>query len=272
MILCFDVGNTDIYGGVCRGGDLVLEFRKANNQQPSADEFGVFVLQILSAHGVQPAQLEAVAIASVVPGCNEMLHDACTKYLGREPLFLRPETAVGLRIQTRNPAELGADRIANAMAAIEMFPSVDRIVVDMGTATTFCAIDREDNYLGGVIAAGMGLSMRALAQNTAKLPHVAIEKPETWLGTTTIASIQSGLFLGHLGLMREVVNRFRDEVFAGRAPQVIGTGGHSRFFVAEGIFTAHVPDLVLRGLCLAVELNQPPILAAKHHATHTVKV
>ncbi|HKJ90745.1 MAG TPA: type III pantothenate kinase, partial [Oceanipulchritudo sp.] len=163
----------------------------------------------------------------------------------------------GLKIRTRNPGEVGADRIANAIAAVELFPGQDRIVVDMGTATTFCAINRKDEYLGGVIAAGMGLSMRSLARNTAKLPYVDLLHPQTCLGKTTVESIQSGLFFGHLGLMREVIGRLSDEVFANREPVVIGTGGHARLFRDERLLTAHVPDLVLRGLCRAVELNEP---------------
>lgn len=254
-ILCFDVGNTDIYGGVCRDRELILEFRRSNNHQASADEFGVFVRQILDSNAVGLESISAIAIASVVPVCNAMLIQACQKYLGKRPLLLQAGVRTGLKIRTRNPAEVGADRIANAMAAVELFPNTDRLVVDMGTATTFCAINRRDEYLGGVIAAGLGLSMRSLAQNTAKLPYVDIERPASALGKTTIASIQSGLFLGHLGLLREVTTAFVTEAFEGRQPLVIGTGGHSRFFVNDGVFGAHVPDLVLRGLCRAVELN-----------------
>jgi type III pantothenate kinase len=257
-ILCLDVGNSDIYGGVCRGEELLLEFRKANYQQPSADEFGVFLLQILQAHGMAAETLDKVAIASVVPGCNYMLLCACEKYLSKVPLMVSAGIHTGLQIRTKQPSELGADRIATAMAAVQAYPSRDRVVIDMGTATTFCAIDRESNYLGGVIAAGIGLSMRALAQNTAKLPHVDLQRPQARIGTTTLESIQLGWYLGHLGLISEVVRRLREQAFAGREPVVLGTGGHARFFVADGVFTAHVPDLVLRGLCRAVELNPYP--------------
>jgi type III pantothenate kinase len=255
MILCFDIGNTDIYGGVCRGREVVLEFRKANHGRPSSDEFGVFVLQILASKGISKEVLDAVAIASVVPDSSGMVMEACRSYLGIEPLLLKAGVRTGLKIRTKNPSEVGADRIANAIAAVELFPEADRIVIDMGTATTFCAINRKDEYLGGVIAAGLGLSMRALAQNTAKLPYVDLQMPSMCLGKTTIESIQSGLFYGHLGLIREVVGRLTGEVFDGREPVVIGTGGHARFFQKEPLLSAYVPDLVLRGLCRAVELN-----------------
>jgi len=257
MILCFDIGNTDIYGGVCRGRELLLEFRKSSHIRPSADEFGVFVLQILATKGIPLGAIQAVAVASVVPDCNHMVVQASRTYLGVEPLLLQAGVRTGLKIRTKNPAEVGADRIANAIAAVELWPGQDRIIVDMGTATTFCAVNREDEYLGGVIAAGMALSMRALAQNTAKLPFVDLETPRSCLGKTTIESIQSGLHYGHLGLLREVVSRLRDEAFSGRQPTVIATGGHARFFRSESLVDHYVPDLVLRGLCRAVELNPP---------------
>lgn len=259
MILCFDIGNTDIYGGVCQGRDLVLEFRKSSHEPPSSDEFGVFVLQILASKNVMPESLKAVAISSVVPDCNRIVAEACEKYLGITPLLLQAGVRTGLKIRTRNPAEVGADRIANAIAAVELFPAVDRIVVDMGTATTFCAINRQDDYLGGVIAAGLTLSMHALAKNTAKLPFVDLVTKDQCLGKTTVESIQSGLYFGHLGLLREVVDRLRAEVFEGRVPVVIATGGHARFFKNEELITDYIPDLVLRGLCRAVELNSNTI-------------
>ena len=256
MILCFDIGNTDIYGGVCKGRELVAEFRKANHLRPSADEFGVFVLQILNSRGLAVGDLTAVAVASVVPDCNGVVVQACEAYLGIQPLVLQAGVRTGLKIRTQNPGEVGADRIANAIAAVELFPKTDRIVIDMGTATTFCAINRNDEYLGGVIAAGMALSMRALATNTAKLPHVDIGGPVRCLGKTTVESIQNGLYFGHLGMMREVIGRLREEAFEGRDPVVILTGGHARFFRNIPFVQECIPDLVLRGLCRAVELNE----------------
>jgi len=255
MILCFDIGNTDIYGGVCQGRDLILEFRKSSHEPPSADEFGVFVLQILASKNVSIESLQAVAIASVVPDCNRIVAEACEKYLGIKPLLLQAGVKTGLKIRTKNPAEVGADRIANAIAAVELFPQIDRVVVDMGTATTFCAINRNEEYLGGVIAAGMSLSMHALAKNTAKLPFVDLTSRKECLGKTTVESIQSGLYFGLLGLLREVVERLQEDVFEGREPVVIATGGHARYFKNEKLITDYIPDLVLRGLCRAVELN-----------------
>jgi type III pantothenate kinase len=256
MILCFDIGNTDIYGGVFAGGKLQAEFRRANRQRPCADEFGVFLLQVLQARGVDPAGIHDAALASVVPDCDDSVVDACRTYLGIEPLVLRSGVRTGLKIRYRNPAEVGADRIANAIAAVHLYPGRNLIVIDMGTATTFCAISAERDYLGGVIAAGMGLSMRALAEGTAKLPHVDLVKPAGVLGRSTVESIQNGLYHGHLGLVRTVVAGLRAEVFGGDQALVIGTGGHARFFIDAGIFDTYEPNLVLLGLCRAVELNR----------------
>jgi type III pantothenate kinase len=266
MILCFDIGNTDIYGGVCKGRELVAEFRKSSQLRPSADEFGVFVLQILATKGIPVDELRAVAVASVVPDCNGMVVQACETYLGISPLILQAGVRTGLKIRNKNPGEVGADRIANAIAAVELFPGVDRVVIDMGTATTFCAINRNDEYLGGVIAAGMSLSMQALARNTAKLPYVDLGHPSACLGKTTVENIRSGLYFGHLGLIREVINRLREEAFEGRDPIVIITGGHARFFRDETLVDKYIPDLVLRGLCRAAELNEPkPLIKNETH-------
>jgi type III pantothenate kinase len=254
-ILCLDVGNTDIYGGICRDREVIMEFRKSNSLKPTADEFGVFVIQLLNSHGLDAAAIDAVAIASVVPDCNEVLIEASLRYLGKTPLLLQAGVKTGLKIRTTNPAEVGADRIANAIAAVERFPARNRIIIDMGTATTFCVVDAKDCYYGGVIAAGMGLSMRALARNTAKLPFVELGQPEQCLGRTTVESIRSGLYFGHLGLLRECTYRLASEAFGGEEPTVIGTGGHARLFADSGIFDAYLPGLVLQGLCRAVELN-----------------
>jgi type III pantothenate kinase len=256
MNLCFDIGNTDIYGGVCSGSDLVVEFRKSVHLRPTADEFGVFVLQILQTRGITCEDIEAIAVASVVPDCNAMIVEACMKYLGKDPLLLQAGVRTGLKIRTQNPSEVGADRIANAIAAVDLYPGKDRLVMDMGTATTFCAINRRDEYLGGVIASGLALSMRALATNTAKLNMVDLRKPSSCLGKNTGESIQSGLYYGHLGLIREVSECLRTEAFEGRQPITIATGGHARLFQNESLIDIHVPDLVLRGLCRAIELNR----------------
>lgn len=255
MILGFDIGNTDIYGGVHDGTTLRMEFRRSNQHRPSADEFGVFLVTLLQARGLRPEDIDRVAIASVVPDSLPSVVGACRTFLRRNPLVLEAGIKTGLKLRIHNPAELGADRVANAIAAVERFPGRDLIVVDMGTATTFCAINLDREYLGGVIAAGMGLSMHALGRGTAKLPQVDVTIPTACLGKNTIEHIQSGLYFGHIGLLREVVARFTTEAFEGRRPLVIGTGGFARLFREARVFDHYLPSLVLDGLIRALELN-----------------
>lgn len=256
MKLCFDIGNTDIFGGVFDNNQRVAEFRRSSRARPSCDEFGVFLLQFLEAQGLDFRSVDDAAIASVVPDCGSEVAEACRRYLKVDPLVVKAGVRTGLKIRTRNPNEVGADRIANAIAAVDVFPGEPLVVIDMGTATTFCAITASKDYLGGVIAAGMNLSMQALAERTAKLPYVELVKPEECLGRSTMESIQSGLYYGHLGMMRTVIELLQNETFSGTRPKVIGTGGNARFFADTGIFDAHKQDLVLTGLLKALELNR----------------
>ena len=255
--LCFDIGNTDIYGGVFEGDELRHEFRRSNRQRPSVDEMGIFLIQFLQTWGIALERIEAVAAACVVPDSLPALVGACEKYFNREVLVLEAGVRTGLRIKVKDPREVGADRIANAMAAVERFPGEDLIIIDMGTATTFCAVNRKGEYLGGAIAAGLGLSMRALGTQTAKLPLVDVVTPGSALGRTTIENIQSGLYFGHLGMVRELVARLGEQAFAGEPARVIGTGGSARLFADSKIFDDYVPGLVLLGLRRAIALNRP---------------
>ncbi|KAF0093790.1 MAG: yacB [Puniceicoccaceae bacterium 5H] len=258
MLLCFDIGNTDIYGGVFDGDRVRYEFRKSNQARPSVDEFGVFLLHWLQARQIDPKSIDAVGIASVVPDSLPSVAGACREYLQVKPLVLEAGVRTGLKIQVHDPREVGADRIANAIAAVQMFPDRDLLVVDMGTATTVCAITRDKAYLGGVIIAGMRLCMNALGKGTAKLPLVDIIRPKQALGKTTIDNIQSGLYFGHIGTLKEIFERLRQEAFDGREPLIVGTGGFSRLFREENLFDEIIPGLVLQGLRLAVEMNPAP--------------
>ncbi len=253
--LCFDIGNTDIYGGVFRGEELIAEFRKSNHARPTVDEFGVFLVQLLRLKGVDPAEIKAVAIASVVPDALGPVAGAVRVHLGVEPLVLQAGVRTGLKLRVKEPTEVGADRIANAIAAVDRFPDRDLIIIDTGTATTLCVVTAAREYLGGAIVAGLGLSMRALGRGTAKLPLVDIQRPPHALGRTTIENIQSGLFFGHLGTLRELIARLSEEAFGGTPPMVVGTGGFAPLFKEFGIFDTIVPDLVLRGLLRAIDLN-----------------
>lgn len=254
--LCFDIGNTDIYGGVFAGRDLRMEFRSSNRNRPSVDEFGVFLVQLLQTHGIDPKEIGEVAAACVVPDSLGAIVGACGKYLERPVLVLEVGVRTGLKIKVKDPREVGADRIANAIAAVEMFPRRNLIIIDMGTATTFCAVTAAGEYLGGAIAAGLGLSMQALGRQTAKLPLVDVVAPASALGRTTVENIQSGLFFGHVGLVKEMVSRLRAEAFGGEPVFVVGTGGRAPLFEGIDLFDQIVPTLVLRGLQRALALNR----------------
>lgn len=254
--LCFDIGNTDIHGAVFSGKEMRFEFRKSNRMRPSVDEFGVFLIQLLHTHGVASGDIAEVAAACVVPDSINAVTGACGKYLGRSVLVLEAGVKTGLKIRVQEPKDVGADRIANAMAAVERHPKKNLIVIDTGTATTFCAISARGEYLGGAIAAGLGLSMRALGTQTAKLPLVDLVRPKDCLGKTTTQNIQSGLFFGHAGLIREMVAGLKEEAFRGEKVLVIATGGHAGLFADEGLFDEIVPALVLRGLQRAIALNR----------------
>jgi type III pantothenate kinase len=255
MLLCLDVGNTQIHGGVFAADALKCQFRKSTHPLGSSDELGVFFLSVLRENGVDPEAVTQVAVCSVVPPAAYPLRGASVKYFRVEPFVLQAGVKTGLKIRYRNPAEVGADRVANAIAATQRHPGRNVIVVDCGTATTFDVVTAEGDYLGGAIMPGVGLSAETLSTRTAKLPAVEIHRPESALGRTSVESIQSGLYHGHVGAVRNLIGELTIEAFAGEPPLVVGTGGFARMFEAEGIFNEIVPELVLLGLRHAVRLN-----------------
>ena len=258
MLLALDVGNTQIHGGVFAGDTLRVQFRKTTHPIGSSDEFGVFLRAVLRENQIDPAAVKRVAICSVVPPVAYPLRAACVKYFNREPFLLQAGVKTGLKIKYRNPAEVGADRVANAIAATHRHPGKNCIVVDCGTATTFDVMTAEGDYLGGAILPGLGISAETLSSRTARLPAVEIFKPESALGRSTVESIQAGLYHGHVGAIRQILAQLTKEAFAGVKPVVIGTGGFTRMFEAEQLFDEIVPELVLFGLKRAEEINRDP--------------
>ena len=256
MILALDVGNTQIYGGLVKDNKVIFQFRRASKSGASSDEIGVFLRMVLRENGFNPDGIEKIAICSVVPQDNHSLTNACMKYFKKSPFFLDATVKTGLKNHYDNPQEVGADRIANAIAAVKLHPNKDLIVIDLGTATTFCAITKDKEYKGGVILAGLRLSNDALGSRAAKLSNVEIKKCETTLGKNTIKSMQSGLYFGHLGAMREIIKGLSAECFNGAKPIVIGTGGFSSMFEDTDIFDEIEPDLVLNGLLEGLRINQ----------------
>jgi len=255
MRLCLDVGNSQLHGGVFDPG-LRLQFRKTTHPLGSSDEFGVFYTAVLRENGFDPASVRRVAICSVVPQALYPIRSACVKYFHCDPFVLQAGVKTGLKVKYRNPHEVGADRIAGAIGATLRRPGQNVIVVDCGTATTLDVVTATGDYLGGAILPGMGISVETLAGRTAKLPTVEITRPTTALGRSTIESIQSGVYHGHAGAIRRLIDEISRESFGDAPHAVIGTGGFARLFETEKLFDEIVPELVLLGLKHADDLNR----------------
>ncbi|MBC7691495.1 MAG: type III pantothenate kinase [Methylotenera sp.] len=270
MILALDVGNSQIFGGVFEtgSGKIRLRFRKTSRSGASSDEMGLFLRSVLRENQIDPTLIRQIALCSVVPDVMHSMKNCCTKYFGITPFILQAGARTGLRIKYRNPLEVGADRIANSIGAVQRHPGRNLIIVDMGTATTFCAVNGEKDYLGGTIIPGLRISMEALESQTAKLPSVEIIAKSECLGKSTVESIQSGLFFSHLGAMREIIARVSREAFGDVAeriedrPLVLGTGGFASLYAkssvsgtTSAVFDEEIPDLVLLGLRAALDLN-----------------
>jgi len=255
MLLCLDVGNTHILGGVFNHGHLAARFRYATHLIGTADQFGIFLVNILQTNKIAPTDISTTAVSSVVPGCDYTIRHTISLYIKSAYFMLQAGVKTGLNIKYKNPNEVGADRIANAIGAVNAFPNKNLIIIDMGTATTLDAITKNRDYLGGVILPGMRLGMESLRTNTAKLMEVDIETPSTYIGRTTRESIQAGLYFGQLGALKEIINGIKVEIFEGESALIIGTGGFSQLFKEKSLFDVILPDLVLQGLFKAHEYS-----------------
>lgn len=256
MILTLDVGNTQILGGLFDKDELVLQFRKTTKQSFSSDEIGLFLKSVLKENDYDPMLIEDVAICSVVPDRNHSLVNGIRKYFDLDTFLLEPGVKTGLKIKYKNPHEVGSDRIANAVAATKLYPNQNLIIVDFGTATTFCVISKTSEYLGGVIIPGIRISMEGLEKQTAKLPRVEIKSIELPYGKTTIESIQIGLYHGQIGMIKEISKNIINEAFQGVKPFIIGTGGFSTLFANSGLFDVVDSNLVLYGLLETLKMNR----------------
>jgi type III pantothenate kinase len=256
MILTLDVGNSQIFCGVFDGTDLKATFRRTSSIRASSDEFGAFFRVTLRENGIDPSTIDMAAICSVAPGAVHSLRNCFRKYFRFEPFLLQPGVKTGLKIRYRNPLEVGADKIANAIGAVGRFPGRNLLIVDFGTATTLCAVTRDKEYLGGIITPGLHTSMAALETQTARLPEVEIIRPSEVLGRSAVESIQSGLYFGTLAMMRSLAASVTDEQFSKDPPLVIGTGGFGRLFEGEDLFDEFVPELPLLGLRRALDLAE----------------
>lgn len=248
MLLCLDVGNTHILAGVFKQDKLLARFRYSTDLLGTSDQFGIFLLNILRSHHISPEEITATALCSVVPSCDFTIKHTIQQYFNQTCFILKSGVKTGLNVKYKNPNEVGADRIANAIGAIEAAPNKNIIIVDMGTATTIDVVTKNHDYLGGSVLPGMRLGMEALKTHTAKLIAVDLETAKNVTGRTTRESIQSGLFFGQLGAVKEIISGLKKENFPTEAPIIIGTGGFAQLFKDHDLFHLLIPDLVLQGL------------------------
>jgi type III pantothenate kinase len=255
MLLTIDVGNTNIVFGVFNGEVLVNFWRLNTNKSATADEIGVFLYQILQNEGINLTEIDDIIISSVVPSIMYAILHMTQKYFKKEPLVIEPGIKTGLHIKYDNPKQVGADRIVNAVAGLRKYGG-PLIIVDFGTATTFCAITEKNEYLGGAIAPGIVISSEALFQNAAKLTRVELQKPNSAIAKNTASSIQSGIYYGYVGLVDNIISKFKEELGLENV-KVIATGGLSALIAPESRQIQIVDKmLTLDGLRFIYELNK----------------
>ena len=255
MLLTFDIGNTVVHIGVFDGTSLTTTLRMSTDTRRLADEYGAMMTNLIHWKGMDPSKITGACLCSVVPPLTVVFSDVCSSFFGVTPLVVSAGVRTGLRILYDNPRDVGADRIADAVAAIELYQT-PLIVVDLGTATVFDAISREGDYLGGSIAPGLNLAADSLFFNTSQLRRVELVAPKSAIGRSTVASMQSGLVLGYAGLVSTMVDRFKAEI--GEDAKVIGTGGLVNVISREApVFDDINQDLTLIGLRLIYQMNQP---------------
>jgi type III pantothenate kinase len=257
MLLAIDVGNTNIVLGAFEGETLVQSWRLATLRERTADEHGMWITQLLRHWNLDRRNIDGIFIASVVPPLTGTLRNMARRYFGREALVLETGTTTGMPVLYDNPAEVGADRLVNGVAAFEHYGRAHGspvIVVDFGTATTFDAVSARGEYLGGVICPGVQISADALFQRAARLPRIDVRKPAVVIGRNTVASMESGLFYGYVGMVEGLVQRIRAEL--GPETICVATGGLADIIAPETALIEHVdPDLTLHGLRIVWERN-----------------
>jgi type III pantothenate kinase len=255
MLLALDVGNTTITIGLFEGEELRATWRIATDHSRLADEYAVILIGLLNVNGVQAGAISDAAVVSVVPDLVPVFDALLRKHLGVSPLVVGTGTRTGVRILYDSPRDVGADRVADVVAAVHKYGPPPLIVVDLGTGLVFDAITAEGDYLGGAIAPGIHVAAEALYERAAKLYPVEITRPPSAIGRNTVAAIQSGLLFGFVGLIEGMVARFKNEL-GGRAT-VVGTGGWAEMFARETPAIDVVdPDLTLHGLRLIYEQNR----------------
>ena len=248
-----DVGNTNIVLGVYEEGKLKFHWRIETNRNRTEDEYGMLIKALFSHGGKSIEEVSGIIISSVVPPIMFFLEKMCEKYFGIKPLIIGPGIKTGLDIKYDNPKEVGADRIVNAVAGIHEY-GAPLIIVDFGTATTYCYINEDKQYLGGAIAPGIQISTEALYTKAAKLPRIEIAPPERIIGRNTVEAMQAGVVYGYVGQVDGIVSRMKD--YSNKRPTVVATGGLAELIAKESKEIDIVdPLLTLKGLYLIYQKN-----------------
>ena len=254
MLLALDIGNTTIAIGIFKGKKILHDWRIKTDKDTTADEYAVMLLNLFQRAGIKPDRVEAAILSSVVPPLSPVFQAVAKDLFGVEALVVGPGLKTGMPILYENPLEVGADRVVAAIAAFGKYGG-PCVIVDFGTATTFDAVSDKGEYLGGAIAPGIQISAEALYLKTARLPRIEIKKPKRAIGRTTVASMQSGLYFGYIGLVSNTIAQIRKEL--GREAHVIATGGFGGQIAPEvPAIEAYEPGLVLEGLRILYERNK----------------
>ena len=254
MILVIDVGNTHTVIGVYKEEKFLGHWRISTDLNKTEDEYGMLVKSLLSDSNLSFLDIKSVVISCVIPPVTWILKKMSVDYFKVPPIIVGPGTKTEIYIKTDDPKEVGADRIVNAIAAYKLYGG-PVIIVDFGTATTFCAVSKEGAYLGGAIAPGIEISAEALFEKTAKLPKIEVIKPKHSIGSNTITAMQSGMFFGYLGLTNELIRRFKREL--GEDSVVVATGGQAELIGNESKLIDKInPFLTLQGLRMIYEMNK----------------
>ena len=255
MLLVFDVGNTNMVLGLYKGKELIKYWRITTDKYKTSDEYGILISNLFQYENIDMNCVEDVIISSVVPDVMHSLENFCIKYCGVEPLIVGPGIKTGLNIKYDNPKQVGADRIVNAVAAIEKY-GYPLIIVDFGTATTFCAISDKGEYLGGSICPGIKISSEALFHEASKLPRVELAKPGMTICKNTVSAMQAGIIYGYVGLVEKIIDMMKKELNQENV-KVIATGGLSTLIASETKSIDHVDRfLTLDGLRILHEKNK----------------
>ncbi len=253
MILAMDVGNTNIKTALFDGKEMYKYWRMSTNIHSTSDEYGIRLVSMFEHEKVPLDAVDGIIVSSVVPTINFTIDHMLQNYFGRTPLFVAPGIKTGINIRYENPRELGSDRIANAVAAYEEYGG-PCIFIDFGTATTFGVVDENGVFLGGLICPGIKLSSEALVTGTAKLPRFELTRPDTVIGRTTLTNLQSGMFYGYVGLVKNIVRKIRQEL--NREAYVVATGGLAVMIADESKAIDKLDGLLtLKGLRLIYERN-----------------